>query len=48
MASHDPAGPADLLTNEEGTRAERKDQDDAALLVSGASFVVNLKLTIIY
>lgn len=39
MASHDPVtGSADLLANQgEGDRAEIKSQDDAALLVSGAS-----------
>lgn len=51
MASHDPvAGSADPLTNQgegEVDRAELKNQDDAALLVSGAiqSVFVNLKLT---
>lgn len=51
MAPHDPvAGSTDLLANQgegEVDRAELKNQDDAALLVSGAiqSVFVNLKLT---
>jgi hypothetical protein len=51
MASHDPvAGSADLFTNQgegegEANRAELKNQDDAALLVSAASKSINLKLT---
>lgn len=52
MASHDPvAGSADPLTNQgegEVDRAELKNQDDAALLVSGAiqsCVLVNLKST---
>lgn len=49
MASHDPvAGSANLFTNQgegEANRAELKNQEDAALLVSAASRSINLKLT---
>lgn len=43
MAPHDVvAGPADLIDNGEADRAEQKDQDDAALLVSPVLWAVYL------